>query len=137
MRGRYQLGEEIPLSVLCVDADGAPANPSVAPHMDIYRGATQVLAGKLLPQLDPGGATGLFGLRLFLGADFSEGRHTVVYRYLTGSYLGQQTEEFEVVAGGHRDGAVLAMHWYERPHARFVVQQLDSGKLVKGRNPRV
>lgn len=139
-RGRYQQGQEIPLGVLCVDEDNTPANPTTAPHMDIYLGAAQVLSGKLLPTLDPGapgGVTGLFQYNLFLGPFFSVGRHTVVYRYLVGTYLGQVVDEFEVVAGGDTDGAVIAACWFEKPHAAFVVQQLDSGQLVKGRNPRL
>lgn len=137
MRGRYQLGQEVVLSVLCTDASGTPTAPTSAPHLDVFRGATKVLSGALLPSLDVGATTGLFQRSLFLGAIFSAGRHTVVYRYLVGSYLGQHTEEFEIVAGGNANGHVIAAHWYERPHAGFVVQQLDSGKLIKGRNPTV
>jgi hypothetical protein len=137
MPGRYQLGEEVPLKLLCVNGAGAPVAPDAAPTVDIWRGATKVLAGAMLPTLDRAAATGLFRLGVFLGGAFSEGRHTAVFRYRAGSYYGQAVEDFEVVPGGSRDGAVVAVHWYERPHAGFVVQQLDSGKLTRGRNPRV
>lgn len=137
MPGRYQLGQEVALTLLCTDASGTPTNPVSAPHADIFRGSTKVLSGLLFPVLDAGSTTGLFQRNVFLGNLFSTGRHQVVFRYLVGSYLGQVTDDFEILAGGDPDGAVIAAHWYERPHAGFVVQQKDSGKLIKGRNPTV
>jgi hypothetical protein len=29
------------------------------------------------------------------------------------------------------------MHWYERPQAKIVVQSLENGTIVSGRNPRL
>lgn len=135
-RGRYSLGQEIPLGVLTVNADGTPTLPTTAPHMDIFSSSAKVLEGKLIPIIDRGGQTGYFQYPLFLGPLFAAGRYSVIYRYLVGSYLGQVEDVFEVLAGDD-EGAVIAMYWYERPHAAFVVQQLDSGLLVRGRNPRL
>lgn len=136
-RGRYQLGQEIPLGVLTVNASGAPSFPTTAPHMDVFSGSAKVVSGKLLPVVDRGGQTGYFHYPLYLGPQFAAGRYSVVYRYLVGTYLGQVEDTFEVIAGGDDEGEVLAMHWFERPQADFVVQQLSSGKLVRGRNPRI
>ena len=136
-RGRRQVGEEIPLTVLTVNAAGTPSFPAAAPHLDIYSSTAKVVEGQLLPVMDRTGVTGLFGHRMRLGGEFSPGRYSVVYRWKVGDYYGQSTDTFEVVAGGHGDGTVIAAHWYERPHADFLVLQLDSGKLVRGKNPTV
>jgi hypothetical protein len=43
---------------------------------------------------------------------------------------------FRVLPGGDGSGQVVAMHEYNRPAARHLVQQRSSGTLWKGRNPR-
>lgn len=136
-RGRWQLGQEIPLAVLCVDADETPTNPDAAPFLDVYSTSAKVIAGRRLPLLDRNGQRAFFQLNLRLDSRFAAGVYQVVYHYTIGSYLGQVHDTFEVVAGGDADGASIAAYWYERPHADFLVRQLDSGQLVKGKNPRL
>ena len=136
-RGRYQLGQEIPLTVLTVNGSGTPTAPTEAPFYEVHNTSGKVKSGKFMPVLDRFGVTGLFQANVRLDTDFSPGRYTVVYRWLAGSFQGVEYSSFEVVAGGDADGAVIAAFWYERPHADFLVQQLDSGKLVRGKNPRL
>ena len=136
-RGRYQLGQEVPLGVLAVNGSNTPSFPTIVPHMDVFSSTGKVIAGKLLPVLDRGGQTGYFQIPLFLGPQFVAGKYTAVYRWLVGTYLGQSADEFDVLAGGSTDGSIIAMHWFERPQAQFIVQHLDSGKVLRSRNPRV
>lgn len=136
-RGRYQIGTHVPLHVLTVNGSNVPSFPTDAPRIEVWSATAKVVSNKAVPVVDRFGQTGLFGHRLFLDGRFSAGRYTVYYRYLVGTYQGVVEDTFEVVAGGDGDGAVIALNYYERPHAVFCVFQLDSGRLVKGRNPRV
>jgi hypothetical protein len=136
-RGRQQLGTEITLTVLCVDGNGAPVAPTNAPMMEVYDSAGNQITGKRIPPLEQAVVTGLFQYNLFLGALFSAGTYTVVYRWVSGGNHYGEMDTFEIIPGGHADGSVISLYFYERPGARFLVQQLDSGKLVQGKNPRV
>jgi hypothetical protein len=135
-RGRFQLGFEVPLGVLCVNGSDTPVAPTAAPLMEVYSASALVLS-KRIPPLDRAAVTGLFQYGLFLGPLFSTGAHTVVYHWASGGTSYASADTFEIIPGGHQDGAVISLYFYERPGARFLVQQLDAGKLVRGRNPRV
>jgi hypothetical protein len=136
-RGRFVLGEEVPLGVLCFDGSGTPSAPDAAPMVDVYSGAAKVLSGQPLPALDKFGTTGLFAWPLLLDARFAPGKYTAVYRYLVGGTAGGDEDTFDVLAGGNADGQVLSMFWYPRPQANFIVYQTSDGSIRKGRNPSV
>ena len=136
-RGRFQLGEHVPLAVLCRNSSGQPAAPDAAPQVDVYSDTTHPTTGKAIPAQDKSLVTGLFTYRLFLGSGFVVGRYTVTYHWVIGANHGMQVDDFEIVGGGHEDGEVISMYFYDRPHADFIVQQLSSGKVVRGRNPEV
>jgi hypothetical protein len=136
-RGLYQLGDFVNLAVLTTDSAGLPAAPDAAPKVDIYDSSSVVVAGQGVPAIDRTIVTGLFGLRLPLDGKFSPGQYTAVYRWTVGAFSGQETDTFEVLPGGHPDGAVVAAFYLDKPHARFIVQQTDAGKIVRGRNPEV
>lgn len=133
----YQLGEEVPLTVLCTDAAGSPVDPDACPRATVYPESGTPAADFALPILDAQATTGLFSGRLYLGDDFSEGRYTAVFRWLAGSHHGSSVASFEVLPGGSPTGQVIALYHYERPHAGFLVQQRSSGRIYKGKNPRV
>ncbi len=136
-RGRHQLGVEVPLGVLCVDANGVAVAPTDAPWMEVYASTEDVIVAKRIPPLERGVVTGLFQYGLFLSSLFTEGTYTVKYNWISGGVSYAELDTFEVMPGGNAGGAVISLYFYERPGARFLVQQLDSGRLVRGRNPRV
>ena len=136
-RGRYMLGDHLPLGVLTVDGSQTPVAPTAAPTLDIYSSSAKVIANKSLPCIDRYGVTGVFGMRLFLDARYATGLYCVVYRWTTGSYKGLEIDDFEIIAGGDPDGVPIATHLYHRPDSDFIVQQLDSGRIIKGRNPTI
>lgn len=141
-RGRYRQGQEIPLAVLVRDGSGLPAPPDAVPGLDVYGSGGKVLSGKPVPVQDrfgvsPAGA--FFMLNVFLGAAFPAGSYTAVYGWTTGNgvFAGGSMDYFDVSAGGDPAGNVLSAYWYERPQAEYVLYQLDSGRLRKGRNPGI
>jgi hypothetical protein len=136
-RGRYQLGQEVTLGVLCVDAADTPTLPTSAPTVDVYSASSKVISGKAIPIMDRYGATGLFSYRLFLSETFSVGKYSVVYRYTADGDEGVEVDTFEVIDGGDPSGHPTSMHFYRRPHADFIVTGTDGGKVIKRRNPRL
>lgn len=134
--GRYRLGEEVPLRVLCHSPGGAPAAPDACPRVAVYSAAGRPVADFALPALDAAVAAGLFGGTLFLDERFSAGPYAVLFRWTVSGAAGGQAGRFEVLPGGAGSGQVVALYSYERPHADFLVQQRTSGRIYKGKNPR-
>lgn len=135
-RGRYRVGDELYLGVLCVNAVGAPAAPTEAPTADIWTAGVRTKA-VLLPAVDRPAVVGLFAQRLFLGQDFAPGRYEIHYRYRAAGFPNVVTDTFEIAPGGDAAGSVVSMAGYKRPQATYVVHQLDSGRIRKGKNPRI
>ena len=134
--GRKQLGTWINVWLQCRNGD-VPTMPDSIPWLKIWRpdGALAMALG--IPVMDKTIARGLFCLPLFLGSEFSAGQHSLAAFYAIGGASMVQTGTMAIIAGGDADGAVLGMHWYHRPHADFVVYQRESGKVFRGRNPRI
>jgi hypothetical protein len=136
-RGQYRLGDEVPLSLQTVDANGAPTAPDAAPYADIWNGTTKIKTVRL-PILEKYRVTGLFQADLRLSSEFAAGPHRVVYRYtISSAEMPHDVDYFEIVGGDSGDGPVIAMHTYQRPEALVILQERASGKIVKGRNPQV
>lgn len=135
--GRYHLGEEITLPVLCLTGSGVPTDPDEAPTLEVYSSSGKPLSGQKISTLEPLATTGLFVGRVFLDESFTTGRYHALVRWLISSTQGSQLFEFEILPGGSATGDVIALHPYERPHATFLVQQRSSGRIFRGKNPRV
>lgn len=136
--GRYQLGATLHLELPCRDLNKQAVLPDKPPQLKVFNGTTLVEA-KLMPIQDRYVVTGLFRSTLFLGRLYAVGQYQVVYYYhstATG-YYGLHHDNFEVVAGGDVRGAVVGTYFYERPEASYIVQGLESGSIIKGRNPTV
>lgn len=136
---RYQLGETIGLLLACKDGSNTPVVPDNPPQAVLWAPDDTKLLQKEMPILDRYSTTGLFLLPVFLGHQFTTGSYRVTYNWTSGSgtYTGMSEDGFEIVAGGHEDGRVIATHFFQRPDATFVVQQYDSGKVKASRNPKI
>lgn len=132
---RYQLGQVLPIFVQCIDDTGKPAFPDNAPQLKVWSDSGLVLSD-VMPCEDRFIQTGVFLYQLFLGATFSAGQYTWAVYYKAGDNHGIATGAFAVMGGGNPDGDIVSMHFFERPQARFLVQELDSGVIVQGRNPQ-
>lgn len=138
--GAYQLGGRVALTILCHDANGVPLAPDAAPRVSVHGGQSNVfIAAFDAPPLDRPNAPGLFQMVLHLGGRFPVGYYEAFYTYSVGLGSNNPVEHdsFQVVAGGDPRGAVLALYALNKPHAQFLIQQCDSGKILKGSNPSV
>ena len=135
MIGRYAIGEEVSLTLNTTNGSGTPTAPTSAPTARLYRGTT-LIATKKMPRIDID-VTGLFALPLYLTNDYSTtGIYQVVYVYVISGTTYQAQDTFEVVAGGHHRGSVMAMYRLTNPEAVELVQYTSGGVLQSGRNPR-
>lgn len=135
--GSYQLGDRLPVSVLCQDGDGLPTLPDAAPHVSFYKSAGGPVMTAAVPPADERAARGLFASSVHLDERFAAGSYVAEYSYTLSGSAVVSTDVFTVLPNGDPGGSVIAVYHYHRPHAVFLVQQLDTGRLVKGRNPSV
>lgn len=138
--GRLSQGTEIQLVLECRTALGLGEDPLHAPIVSIYRdGATPTLLENLtMPAYLRGVAVGIFRLPHFLGSSYSvAGRHLLVFRWVDAAGRARQrVGSFYLTPGGSADGSVTAMHYVNRPDARYLMYSTDGGRLLRGRNPR-
>lgn len=136
--GDFQRGDRLPLKVLCTNAAGLPVNPDEAPTATFYAaGSTTPAFSVALPPADPVDATGLFLLAVHLDGRLSEGYYGVQLSWVVSGSPRAELRKFCVIPGGNKDGAVVSMYHYRRPHADFLIQQTDGRKLLRGQNPTI
>lgn len=132
--GRFQLGDTIPLFVVTTDASDTPQVPEFPPTVKIWS-KNKLVKAKFVPTWETFTQTGIFLGRAFLDPKYAIGLYRVTYYYQIGTFQGIKVGNFEVMPGGNTDGNVMSMYYYHCAQANFVVQGLDSGKIVQGRNP--
>jgi len=133
--GRFQLGDHYPLLVQCMNANHTPAAPTSAPLVDIYDTAdNKVVTARTIPPKDEN-VTGLFGQDLMLDSNFSAGFWCARYEYVVSAVTYVKLDMFEIVAGGDDAGAYTALHYYDKPHAKFLMGAREDGTLEANRNP--
>lgn len=135
--GHYQLGQEIAFRVYCRTAAGVPTAPEDAPEISVYSASAKLFSSRAIPSKDQGVLTGLFEARILLNEAYSEGEHTVHVHYHVGGTHVAESRAFTVLPGGGPTGTVNSMYAYDRPHASYLVQGRTTGRIYKGKNPRV
>jgi hypothetical protein len=136
--GQHQLGTYLDVLLQCRTTAMVASMPEDPPRYKVWRASDGALvtAGEM-PLLDKDIQVGLFKLELFLGDSFATGNHSMELMYSISTDTFIETRTFGIAAGGDTDGQVLAMYYYHRPHADFVVYQVESGLILRGKNPRV
>lgn len=138
--GRFQQGEEVPLVCVTTDRNGAPIDPPDVPWAAIYLdgGVRELVETRQMAATLRGIETGVFRLPLLLGTKYATaGRYVVLFKWLDQNNRAHCIPtSFTLNPGGSPDGAVIALHYLERPDSRYVMYQTDAGRLVRGRNPR-
>lgn len=136
--GDFQLGDRLPVAVLCTSAAGLPQSPDEAPFASFCHADDTTPALSLaLPPADPLNATGLFMLTVHADGRFKEGDWTANVSWTVSGSPRAELRRFTILPGGHKDGSIVAMHHYRRPHADFLIQQTDGRKLLRGQNPTI
>jgi hypothetical protein len=130
--GTVVLGRRAPFLVQTLGAGRVPALPMVPPTATLYDAGGNVAATFELPILDL--AAGLFGMGVRLST-LAPGRYCVLYQYRVNGYPGRVIDFLDLAAGDDA-GAVISLFAHDRPEARYVLAQLDGGRLVQGRNPK-
>ena len=132
--GRYRKGDWLPVSVQCTN-NLAILTPDAAPVLRFYTPSFSFMFSRTMPLRAPGRRNGLFEIEQFLGSDFAEGVHHGHVSYSSGGNNFADLFRFEVVPSGHQSGSYINLHFYEKPHASFVVGQLDVDLLEFRKNP--
>ena len=136
--GRVRLGQTLDLFLATENSAGAVAQPDDVPSLSVFDPVgTKILTARM-PVWSTLGDKTVFHYPLFLGPLFTTpGRYVILYNYNVGSFFGVEEEDFTVVAGGTDKGASLAMYFFRRPQADFLIQQKESGQVARGKNPSI
>ena len=138
--GRFQLGDWIPFGVNCKTAAFVAGAPTTAPTLTVFDSnfaTTGLPAGVRLPPKGDPIVTGQFELERQLDSNYSAQMYTALIEYTIGAHSGTELHTFEVVGGGNSAGNYVGLHYYDQPHVRFMIGQLDGGTLEARRNPQV
>ncbi len=128
--GRFFAGAFVPIAVLAKEDDDLPES---APTVRIYRGDTLIVSANM-PVADR--ANGWFVLEKQMDATFTAGHYAAHVSYVLDGSPRVAIFYFECLGGAGAAGAVVSMAFYDRPHAKFLVQRLDSNIRRLVRNPR-
>ncbi len=132
--GRYQLGQDVPLVVQCVDSNGTPAVPDSFPIALVCREGVYLRTVGIPAETDPD-VTGRFRGRYTLGDGDAPGHYAVVYLYSTLGLRRGESDQFEVVPGGDASGPVLAGYSLSRPDGDYFLAHLAAGRMASGQTP--
>lgn len=135
--GRFKLGQELVVPMLCTDGSGVAVVPDVLPSLSFYDAAGTKVLSALMATRDRYGAAGLFSYRLPLGSTFSVGKWSASVAWKVSGTGRLRVFQFEIVPGGDEDGAIVSQYFLERPQANYLVQRTDGGARTFGRNPRL
>jgi hypothetical protein len=128
------LGDRLGLALVCTNA-GIPALPDAAPTAAVYDSAGRHVVTYSIPPVRTEDA--MFARAIHLGRLYVIGRYAARLSYAVAGLQRVGLVVFDVVAGGDPAGAVIAGYPFHRPQGEFHVLDLDSGELVRGRNPFV
>lgn len=135
--GRFELGQEIVVPLICTDGNGVAVVPDLPPAIAFYNAAGVKLLTDLMACRDRYGATGLFFYRRPLGSAFAVGKGSISMTWKAAGVARLRVFQFEIVPGGDAAGAVVSQYFFERPQAVYLVQHTDGGSHTFGRNPRL
>jgi hypothetical protein len=133
--GRVTQGQFLPIPVTTRDG-GTPYAPTAAPLVTIYNSTGTKIALYGMPPVDKGAITGLFVAIIRMNSLYPVGKYRLAVNFTANSVPKLVVGHFEVVDGGHADGAVNSMYFYPRPHSNFLVEKLDSNQRLLLTNPR-
>ncbi len=136
--GRFQLGDFVPLQFQSVDGSDTPTWPSSTPTIKTFAADDVTTA---VETIRPGARdvqrqTGLFYYPLRLTSSYTTKPYIVTFNWTISGTTYASIAQFNVIAGGDSDGAVIGAHYVRRPEAPTVVYVVDGGKLKAVRNPR-
>ncbi len=125
--GRYQAGQDVPLSVYAPGAEGGTFRA--------YGGGVLVAWGVLAGDTDPDLPDRLSG-HLAVGRGMVAGSYQVVYHYVgDGPTHAARLSTFEVATGGDAAGSVVAGLVLRAAEGDAALVQLRSGLLATARGP--
>ena len=133
--GRMQLGTYLDI-YWQIRSSGMPTLPDAVPTIKITKSSNGAVEySGLMPVADKNVTPGLFCSRLFLGSGFSNGTHSVTTFALVGGNQKIDVRTFEIIPGGNQLGQVVNMTYYHNPAADHLIYQVESGRLMRGKNP--
>jgi hypothetical protein len=137
--GRCQVGEDLWLALQAVGQTSRSSGvmlPDATPVVRLYAvGTLPVRAFPLTIDHSSGGSRGLFRGTFRPGGTDAPGRYWAVSQYRSGGLDRESIAAFEVVPGGHRNGAIVATSYVSHPGGKALIAHCEGGTIARGLRP--
>ena len=132
--GRYQVGERVGLSILCVGPIG-PTRPDTVPIVRILSPGLTSRGFQVPVEPTDRETPSLFRGTFTPGPADRPGIYVAVFTYCVGGLPASSLTVFEVVPGGHSSGAILSQLAIPKPDSIAVIAHAEAGRLLSGLSP--
>lgn len=132
--GRYQVGDRIGLSVVCVGPTG-PVRPDATPVVRILSPGLTGRGFQVPVEPTDRETPAVFRCTFTPGVGDVPGCYVAVFTYVIGGFPATALSVFEVVPGGHPSGSIISQYALPNPDAVALIAHTESGRLMTGRGP--
>jgi hypothetical protein len=138
--GRCQVGEDLWLAVQSIGLtrkSSAVARSDAAPVVRVYAESGGRPVRTLVLPIDhsSGGSRGVFRGPFRPGGPDVPGHYWAVVLYLVGGLLREAIAAFDVVPGGHRNGAIMTTFHFVQPAGGSFLAHHEAGTVTSGLRP--
>lgn len=127
----YRQGDWLVVQVL-VQENGVPVLPEKLPTGTIYTSDLVYKTAFHLVQEDSS-APWLFTGRVHLDENYPEGAYVVLFYAEIPGGDWYAREEFEILPSGNGSGQIISLYYFDRTPNQYLVNQRDSGRIMKGK----
>lgn len=131
--GHYQLGDEVYLPVLTSSNIGREVEPTEAPVISIFNSLGDLEATVKVPKISSSRKKYHFGIEYYLKYTLALGKYTAIVSYEKNNVFYIKALYFDVYNSGDINGGPVSMTAVKFENANFVISQLSSGVIIRGK----
>lgn len=131
--GYYQRGDEVFIPIITSSEQGKKLAPDNAPLVLIFNSSGFLEKQLTAPKIGNASDIFHFGAEYFLKSATSSGKYTVIIAYDKNPFFYIYPMYFDVYDSGDVHGNPVSMIAVKFENASYVVSQLSSGSIIRGR----
>lgn len=131
--GYYQLGDEVYLPVLTSSSINEEVEPSEAPVISIFNSIGALEANVKVPKINSSKKKYHFGAEYYLKYNLYLGKYTAIISYQKNGVFYSKVLYFDVYNTGDINGGPMSMTAVKFENANFLISQLSSGVIIRGK----
>jgi hypothetical protein len=131
--GIHQKGDEVYVPVATLSGEGLLLEPDNPPLCLVFNPAGVLEKQFTIPKAGSGADSWHFSMEYFLGKTFNAGKYTVIFAYDDNPDYYITAAYFDVYETGDSHGNPISMTAIGFENVKYVVSQLTSGAIIRGR----